>query len=103
MVTDTPVLGRAFLAEPGFHSRGSLVVALAITAVFAIDCVMPLGFGIPFFYIPILWVALAWATPRQALAIAAASSALSVVALFSSPEGNLPIGLTNRAITLFAL
>ncbi len=76
---------------------------LAITAVFVLDWLTPLGFAIPFFYILILWVAMPWASARQAFGIATATSALTVAGLFLSPEGDLRSGLTNRAITLAAL
>lgn len=59
MLTDTPVLGRTFLAKSGFHSMAMWLVALAITSVFALDCLTPLGIAIPFFCILILWVTLA--------------------------------------------
>ncbi|MBI3526868.1 MAG: PAS domain S-box protein [Betaproteobacteria bacterium] len=102
-MTDTPVFGRAFPAKPGFQSMEAWLVALLIATVFAIDGFTPLGFGIPFFYVLILWAALVWATPRQALAMAATGAALTVVGLFLSPEGHLRTDLTNRTITLFTL
>jgi PAS domain S-box-containing protein len=102
MLTDTPVLGRTFLAKSGFHSMATWLVALAITSVFALDCLTPLGIAIPFFYILILWVTLAWA-PSQVFTVTAASSALTVIGMFLSPEGALWTGLTNRTITLVAL
>jgi len=80
----------------------TLLVALAIAAVFALDWLTPPGIAIPFFYILILWVTLAWA-PSQVLAVTAASSALTVIGMFLSPEGELRAGLTNRAITLATL
>jgi PAS domain S-box-containing protein len=103
MVTYTPVLGRAFPAKPGFRSVGASFVALAITTVFALDWFTPLGIAVHFFYILILWVALAWATPGQAFAVTAAGSALTVIGLFLSPGDELRMGLTNGAITLVAL
>lgn len=103
MVTDTPLLGQAFPAKPGLPPVGAPLVALAIATVFAIDCFTSLGFGVPFFYVLILWVALARATPRQALAMTAASSMLTVIGLFLSPGDGLRMDLTNRAITLAAL
>ncbi len=102
-MTNTTVLGRALAAKPDFQSMRSPLAALAITAVFAIDCLTPIGIGVPFLYILILWIALAWTTPRQALAIAAVSSLLTVVGFFLSPEGDLAVGLANRAITLATL
>lgn len=103
MVTDTPGLGQAFPAKPGLPPVGAPLVALAIATVFAIDCFTSLGFGIPFFYVLILWVALARATLRQALTVTAASSVLTVIGLFLSPGDGLRMDLTNRAITLAAL
>lgn len=102
MVTNTPVFGQAFLASPGFQPMVTLLVALAIAAVFALDWLTPLGIAIPFFYILILWVTLAWA-PSQVFTVTAASSALTVIGMFLSPEGELRVGLTNRAITLATL
>lgn len=103
MVTDTPVIGWAFLARPGFQPVGKLLVALAIAAVFALDCLMPLGFGIPYLYVPILWAAMPWSSPRQISNILVACSVLTVAGLFLSPESDLRMGLTNRAIALAAL
>lgn len=102
MLTDTPVLGRAFLEKSGFHSMATWLVALAITSVFAVDCLTPLGIEIPFFYILIPWVTLAWA-PSQVLIVTAASSVLTIIGMFLSPEGELRADLTNRAITLVTL
>lgn len=102
MVTNTPVFGQALLARPSFQSMATLLVALAIAAVFAFDWLTPLGIAIPFFYILILWVTLAWA-PSQVFTVTAASSALTVIGMFLSPEGELRAGLTNRAITLATL
>ena len=103
MMTDTPVPGRALLAKSGFQSMGSLLVALAITAVFAVDWATPPGVGVPFSYVLILCIALVWATPRQVFAVAAASSVLTVFGLFLSHGSELHADLANCAITLFTL
>lgn len=103
MVTDTPVIGWAFLARPGFQPIGKLLVALAIAAVFALDCLTPLGFGISFLYVPILWAAMPWSSPRQISNILVACSMLTVAGLFLSPESDIRLGLSNRSIALAAL
>lgn len=104
MLIDKPVLvlGRAFLEKSDFHSMAMWFVALAITAVFAVDLVMPLGIAIHFFYISILLVTLALA-PSQVFAVTAASSVLTVIGTFLSPEGELWAGLANSALTLITL
>ena len=102
MLIDKQALGRAFLAKSGFHSMAMWFVALAITAVFAVDLVMPLGIGIHFFYISILLVTLVLA-PSRVLAVTAASSVFTVIGTFLSPEGELWAGLVNSAITLIIL
>ena len=102
MLIDKLVLGRAFLAKSGFHSMAMWFIALAVTAVFAIDLVMPLDIAIHFFYILILLVTLALA-PSQVFTVTAASSVFTVIGTFLSIEGELWAGLANSAITLITL
>ena len=103
MITDAPVLGRAFPTKPGFQSAGMLLVTLAIAAVFVLDLLTPLGTAVHSLYIVILWVALAWANPRQTFAIAAAGSVLTVIGLFLSPGHEFWMSVANRAIILVVL
>lgn len=90
------------IAKPGIDSKAMWLVVLAAMSVFYLDCLTRLGVAIPFFYILILWVTLVRA-PRHALAVTAASSTLTVIGVFLSPEGELHTDLTNRAITLVVL
>ncbi|MBI4207701.1 MAG: PAS domain S-box protein [Betaproteobacteria bacterium] len=103
MLTNARVLGQGFPAKSGFQSVSTLFVALAIAVVFALDGFTPIGIGIPFLYILILWIAMAWGTPRQAFAVTVTSSVLTLLGLLLSPDGELRTDLTNRAITLVTL
>ena len=100
MATDTPFFRAAIFARSGLPPK---VIGLAMAAVFALDCLTPLGFAIDFLYLPILWAALPRASSRQRFGIAALISALTVAGLFLSPGGDLRLGLANRAITLLAV
>lgn len=103
MTNNTSDLGWGFSANPGVQSTGFWLIALMIAVVFVIDCFTPLGFGVSFVYVLLLWIALGYATARQTLVLAAASFVLTVISFFLSPEGDLRMDLVNRTITLFSL
>ena len=100
MATDTPFSRAAIFARSGLPLK---VIGLAIAAVFALDCLTPLGFAIPFLYLPILWVALPRASSRQRFGIVALILVLTAAGLFISPGGDMRLGLANRALTLLAV
>lgn len=102
MMSDESVLWRASIVKTSFDARSSLLIALAVVLVFALDCLTPLGVAVPFLYILILWVTLV-RVPRHTPAVTVASSTLTVIGLFLSPEGELFTDVINSAITLFAL
>lgn len=102
MLHDESVLWRTLIVKSDFDAKIGLLIALTIVLVFSLDCLTRLGVAVPFFYILILWATLV-RVPRQAPAVAVASSTLTAIGLFLSPDGDLETDLINRAIALLVL
>jgi len=99
MVHTALVFGHTFPADPRFLRLGIGCSALAVAAVFCLDWLIPPGVGVPVLYVVILWASLWWATPAQAIVIAAVTSLLTVAGFaFSYPVELSPDGINRAAI-----
>ena len=90
-------------ADQALSRRGQLTFALAIAAVLAADVLTPVGVGVSFLYVPILWAMLLCASRRQVLAAAAVCTLLTMLTPEVISGGDFQTDIINRTIVLIAL
>ncbi|QEL19635.1 PAS domain S-box protein [Limnoglobus roseus] len=83
--------------------RNEWLTGLATAAVFATDCLTPLGYAIPVLYPAVVWLAFGVGRSRWVWGTAVVASVLAVGRLWTCPGEDLNLGLANRLISLFVI